>query len=105
MRYITTTTMAIKFNGYTSQSFRPARGLRQEDLLSPLVFKLCMVILSEFIKETCSQGRWKAIHFNNHFPVISHMTFADDIVIFREIDLHNIQSMINTIEWFCQASG
>lgn len=33
------------------------------------------------------------------------MTFADDIVIFGEVILNNIQSMIRIVEKFCEAFG
>lgn len=73
------------------------------DSLSPLIFNLYMAIISAFIEETCTQGRWKAINFNNQLPVILHMVFADNIV--GEANFQSVRNMINAIEWFCQASG
>lgn len=40
MRCITFTSMAIQFNDCTSQSFKPSRGLQQDDPLSPFSFNL-----------------------------------------------------------------
>lgn len=83
----------------------PIHSIRYEiQCPSSLIFNLCMAILSTFIEDNCIQGRWKAISFNNHLPMISHTAFANDIVIFGEAYLQNVQYMIRTIEWFCQAS-
>lgn len=41
MRCTITSTIAFRFNGYTSQFFKPAHGLHQGYLISPLFFNLC----------------------------------------------------------------
>ncbi|KAL5577574.1 hypothetical protein UlMin_019273 [Ulmus minor] len=49
-------TMNVMINGAVFQSFRPARGLRQGNPLSPYLFILCMEILSRLINSKVETG-------------------------------------------------
>lgn len=105
MKCVSTASYSIRFNGITMESCIPSKGLRQGYPTSPLLFNLCIQFLSEVINLEASRGSWKALKFNNQDPHISHMAFADDIVIFGEATLSNIQFMINLVEYFCHFSG
>lgn len=79
--------------------------MRQGDPLSPLLFNLCINLLSNSINKECERGHWKPAWFNDQETKIFHMVFADDIVIVGKATLVNIQRMLKTVEDFCQASG
>lgn len=101
---ISFTSLSICFYGYTSQYLSPAGGLRQDDPMSPLLLNLCISILSRLIRQACNSGNRKDVYYHQDFPHISHMSFVDDIVIFGEADLHNIQNIFDIVEHFCDIS-
>lgn len=63
IKCISTPSMQILWNGKPSSPFFPKRGIRQGDLLSPLLFVLCMehlsqAILAEVNKEIGNPSNW-----------------------------------------------
>lgn len=82
MNCIRTPRMSIIWNGEKLQQFQPERGIRQGDAMSPLIFVLCMEKLSQMISSQVSSGAWKGIKLAPHSPTLSHLCFADDMVLF-----------------------
>lgn len=58
MDYVTTISISIRYNGCTTQPFKPTMELRQGDAISSLLFNLCLSFLSALIQSTCNQGEW-----------------------------------------------
>lgn len=50
MSCISTSNLSIIINGNPSHSFKPSRGIRQRDPISPYLFILCMECLSILIE-------------------------------------------------------
>ncbi|WOL20297.1 hypothetical protein Cni_G29101 [Canna indica] len=69
-------------NGSIGQSFGHKRGLRQGNPLSPLLFNIIMDSLSKLIQRACHLGFIKGALSNSIEGGISHIAFADDLVIF-----------------------
>lgn len=63
------------------------------DPLSLYLFVLCMERLSHIIKDACSEGYWNPIQFRNGGLNWSHSFFADDLVLFGESSMRQIQSI------------
>ena len=82
--------MQISWNGELSEEFRPTRGVRQEDPLSPYLFVLCMERLSQLIVKEVQDGRWKAIQLGKDGPPISHIFFADNLVLFAKASMDQV---------------
>jgi len=56
MYCITSTDLNVNWNGNRTESFKPLRGLRQGDPLSPYIFALCMDKLSHLILDSVESG-------------------------------------------------
>ena len=56
---ISSATMNLIWNGGKSDSFKPFRGIRQGDPLSPYIFVLCIERLSHLINLTVQNKLWK----------------------------------------------
>ena len=72
MKCLSSTSMQVSWNGRLSTSFKPSRGVRQGDPLSPYIFVLCMERLSHAISMEVMNGRWAAFQFGDHGPRLSH---------------------------------
>lgn len=75
-----TASTRVLMNGRPGQRIRHARGLRQGDPLSPLLFVIVMEVLNEMIAEVDRRGVLKPLPRN----VIKFRAsvYADDLVIF-----------------------
>lgn len=78
------TQLAVSWNGETLESFNPSRGLRQRDSLSPYLFVLCMEVLSQMIVKAVDTKQWSPIRVTRASPGVSHIFFADDLLLFGE---------------------
>lgn len=68
-------------------AFKPLRGLRQGDLLSPYLFVLCMERLCHLNEEAVEEKKWKPIFLSRGGPKLTHICFADDLILFAEASL------------------
>mgnify|MGYP003361698220 CR=1 FL=1 len=66
---ITSTEMNVLWNGELTSDFKPTRGLRQGDPLSPSFFVLCLQKLEDMIDEAVNLGVWKPISLSQGGPV------------------------------------
>lgn len=105
MTCISTASMQILWNGSPTEEDRPSRGVRQGDPMSPYVFVLCMERLSQAINLHVNKGHWKAIKLGRSGPLLSHLFFADDLILFGSSDDEQIDLMKFIIDEFCVSSG
>ena len=104
MHCVSSCSLRILWNGEPSETFRPTRGVRQGDPLSPYLFVACMERLSQLIEAHCLEGRWKAISLTRGGTQISHLMFTDDVVLFGEASQVQAQLVSACLQDFCGAS-
>ncbi|CAL1358630.1 unnamed protein product [Linum trigynum] len=83
--------MRILWNGQLSSPISPSRGVRQRDPLSPYLFVLCMERLSHMIDAVVRNGEWKALKLSSNGPQLTHLFFADDLLLFAEAETRQIR--------------
>ncbi|GMI82239.1 hypothetical protein HRI_001893200 [Hibiscus trionum] len=96
MHSVTSSSFQIQWNGILSRPFWPQRGIRQGDPLSPYLFVLVMERLGHLINAAISSGEWKPFRFVRNGIPVSHLFFADDLILYAKA-LHNQASTIQQV--------
>ncbi|CAL9238819.1 unnamed protein product, partial [Arabidopsis halleri] len=78
---ISTPSYSIAFNGELIVFFQGKKGIRQGDPMSSHHFFLVMDILAKLLDSGVVQGRF-SLHLKCLVPMITHLSFADDVLIF-----------------------
>lgn len=68
-------------NGVIGPSFRPGRGLRQGDSLSPYLFMFVADVLSAMIQRLEVRGELEGVRVCRGAPSVSHLLYVDDTFI------------------------
>lgn len=75
----------VCFNGTIVGPINPNRGLRQEDLLSPYMFLLCVEGLSHDINTAAVNGSMHDYKISSSAPAITHLLFFGDSFLFLKL--------------------
>ncbi|KAL4298891.1 hypothetical protein AHAS_Ahas17G0046200 [Arachis hypogaea] len=105
MNCIRSTSFQVLWNGEKTNVFSPTCGIRQGDPLSPYIFVICIDRLSHLIEDMVNEGQWIPFRVGRNGPLISHLMFADDIMLFAEASQGQIRNIKKCLEIFCEASG
>ncbi|XP_028099143.1 uncharacterized protein LOC114298722 [Camellia sinensis] len=102
---VTSVTTTIIWNGERLQEFKPRRGLRQGDPFSPYLFVLCLERLSNMIRTKVENKEWKGIHVARGGPCLTHLLFADDLMLFAKADISNCDTIMTVMNEFFEIFG
>ena len=105
MNCVTTTSINMLWHGAPTEVFQPTGGIRQGDPLSPYLFVLCMERFGNIIADALREGVWRPIFASRGGPPLSHLFFADDLILFGETTLEQTKIMKHCLDRFCTASG
>ncbi|XP_042041211.1 uncharacterized protein LOC121786644 [Salvia splendens] len=103
MECVISPSYTITVNGSHHGYFRGKRGLRQGDHMSPPLFILCMEYLSRLLLTRTT--REFSFHKRCGQTGITHLAFADDLLLFGRGDLISMQILADTMEEFYACSG
>lgn len=98
-------TLSLLWNGKWLEPFKPERGLRQGDPLSPYLFILCMEVLAQRIQQAVQSKQWTAPLVGRRRVSISHRFLADDLLLFGQASVTQAKVMFGILHTFCGESG
>lgn len=102
---ISTASFAILLNGQPGPRFTLSHGLRHGDPLSSYLFMLVSEVLSLLIQQASDRKQIEGVKMGLAGPIISHIFFADDTLIFLKADEKNYRNLYQVIDEYCSTSG
>ncbi|GJV54206.1 putative RNA-directed DNA polymerase, eukaryota, reverse transcriptase zinc-binding domain protein [Tanacetum coccineum] len=96
---------SILVNGSPTSEFSIKRGLRQGNPLSPFLFIMVMEGLHITMKNTVCLGLIRGDEIETLGHKISHLFFADDVVIISDWNNQDMGNIIHVLQVFFIASG
>ncbi|KAK1297668.1 hypothetical protein QJS10_CPB15g01193 [Acorus calamus] len=100
---IETPCFSVLINGSPEGFFKSSCGLRQGDPLSPLLFVLVMEAFSQSLEAAISNNQIGSyLKIQTH---VSHLLFADDLLVFSNGSLQSAQAIKNLFGDFASRSG
>jgi len=101
---ISTPSFSVQVNGELAGYFQSKRGLRQGCSLSPYLFVLCMNVLSHKIDKAVKERRFQ-FHPRCKNLSLTHLCFADDLMVFVEGTRESIEGALSVFDGFEKWSG
>ena len=105
MKHVTFVSFSVKLNGESLPYFKPTRGIRQGDTISPYLFIIVANTLSALMKKAIQDSTISSIKLNGYCPILSHLLFADDSIFFLRADRKNCLTFKSILESYCAVSG
>lgn len=91
-------------NGEKTTRFRPTRGLRQGDPISPYLFIIVADALSRQISKAVEDKRIEGIRMKRTCSKIHHLLFADDSIFFMRATTRNATTFRKILDGYNKAS-
>jgi hypothetical protein len=100
---VTTVRYSVRFNNVPLNSSKPSRSLRG-DPLSPYLF-LVVDGLSQILQQEVHPGVLKEVHICRRAPGISHLLFADDMLLFVQAEEEQAIVIKNALRLYERYTG
>ncbi|KAJ4779711.1 RNA-directed DNA polymerase (reverse transcriptase)-related family protein [Rhynchospora pubera] len=97
--------VTIAINGSTSGFITPTRGLRQGCPMSPYSFIIAMELFTRLMNKMERLGIIEGIKLAHTSPVLTHLIYADDLVVLGRAEQREFDSIKEYLACFGQVSG
>ena len=101
---LSTASFSVSVNGVSGGFFKSSKGIRQGDPLSPYLFVLAMECLSRLLLSRYEAGTI-GYHPRTEDLKISHLMFADDVMIFFNGTSNSLHGISECLDDFASWSG
>lgn len=101
---LSTTKYSNSVNGALEGYFDGHRGIRQGDPMSPYLFVLVMEVLGSLLRSQVQEGLF-ALHPRCISPQVTHLAFADDLLVFFGGDIVSASSLGDCLNPFYEITG
>ena len=104
MQCISSASYSVAVNGDIHGFFPGKSGVRQGDPLSPYIFICCMEYFSRMLSLASQQDGF-SYHPKCAAQGITHLAFADDVLLLSRGDLSSVSCFLQQLTLFSQTSG
>ena len=102
---ISSSLFSIMLNGTPTSTFRPSKGIRQGDPLSPFLLIIMEEGLSRTIQVAIRNSTLQGISIHNLNPPLSHTQFVDDTTLMGSPTLREAKTLKSILDKFAATSG
>ncbi|CAA7020439.1 unnamed protein product [Microthlaspi erraticum] len=95
---------SVSINGRTSGYYKGKTGIREGDPLSPSLFVMVMNVMSLMLNKA-AKARVFRFHSGCEDQELTHLSFADDLLIFLDGSLNSVQGVFSVLKKFEELSG
>ncbi|KAJ6827143.1 uncharacterized protein M6B38_367850 [Iris pallida] len=92
-------------NGAAVGFIKSFRGVRRGDPLSPTLFIIATEILSRNLNKMGHRPSFSRFHTTSGCPLITHISYADDVLIFSSGDMHRVRQICQMLRRYEASSG
>lgn len=103
IQWILTPQFSMSVNGNILGYFKSSGGLRQSDPISPYLFVLGMEVFNKLVS-FCFAAGFINFHPKTEELDISHLMFADDVMVFFDGSASSLQGIRETMDIFASWS-
>ena len=104
MECVSTASYSVAVNGDIHGFFLGKSGVRQGDPLSPYLFICCMEYFSRLLKLSSQHENFR-FHPKCEVQGITHLAFADDVLLLSRGDSSSVHCLLQQITLFGKTSG
>ncbi|KAJ9536499.1 hypothetical protein OSB04_un000336 [Centaurea solstitialis] len=97
--------ISVLANGSLTEEFSLGRGLRQGDPLAPFLFLVEAECLHLMIEKAKNLGLLNGVKVGKKDVLISHLQYADKVILFGSWETENLKNMKKVMECFYEVSG
>ncbi|KAL6202888.1 hypothetical protein ACLB2K_026592 [Fragaria x ananassa] len=96
---------SVQVNGTSCGFFQCSKGVRQGDPLSPLLYFFAEEVLSRGLSRLVPKGKVTRIAALARVTLLSHVLFADDVMIFMQSSSRSLHALMNFMDEYARNSG